>query len=224
MTLNLSGGVAGGDRLATEIALGPGARALVAGQAAERFYRALPDSPPARVRVRLSVAEGASLEWLPQETILFDAARLDRRLDVDVAHGARFVGVESLVLGRAAMGESVERLRLRDVIAVRLGGRLVLHDAVQLAGEARRILERPATGKGLRAFATVLCAGLEDAALLDSVRDALSAAPVEAGVSAWDGLLVARMAAEDGARLRAAVVTVLKVLRDGAALPRVWRC
>ena len=224
MTLNLSGGVAGGDRLATEIALGPGARALVAGQAAERFYRALPDSLPARVRVSLSVAEGARLAWLPQETILFDAARLDRRLDVDVARGARFVGVESLVLGRAAMGEHVERLQLRDVIAVRLGGRLVLHDAVRLVGEASRILERPATGGGLRAFATVLYAGPESAALLDPVRDALSVAPAEAGASAWDDLLVARLAAEDGARLRAAVVTVLRVLRDGAALPRVWQC
>jgi urease accessory protein len=224
VTLNISGGVVGGDRLATDVSLSPDARAIVAGQAAERFYRALPHSAPSHVRTRLTVAQGASLEWLPQETILFDAASVDRRLDINLALDSHFLGVECLVLGRAAMGESVERLHLRDVIEVRLGGKLVLHDAIRLTGEARRTLARPATGGGSRAFATVLYAGPDGPRLLNLVREVLGASPAEAGASAWDGLLVIRIAAESGAALRATVTAVLRVLRGGAELPRVWLC
>jgi urease accessory protein len=224
ITVNLSGGVAAGDRLDVGVALGPGTRALVAAQAAERFYRAASGSPPARLRTVLSVAEGGALEWLPQESILFDGTRLDRALEVDLAGDARFLGVESLVLGRAAMGETVARLHLRDLIRVRREGALMLHDAVRLmSDDASGVLARRATGGGMRGFATVVRAGPGSEALLGPVRDALADAPAEAGASAWDGLLVARVAAPDGARLRAAVVAALGALRDGAPLPRVWR-
>jgi urease accessory protein len=223
-TVNLSGGVAGGDQLAVQVSLQPGARATVSGQAAERFYRALPGSPPARVRTTLAVAEGGSLEWLPQESILFDRSSLDRSLDVELAADARFLGVESLVLGRAAMGETVEQVHLRDLIRVRRGGELLLHDAVRLDGGARELLARRATGGGMRAFATLTLAGPGADTLLDRVRDALAGTPAEAGASAWDGLLVARLAAADGAGLRTAVVAALAALRGGRALPRAWAC
>ena len=83
----------------------PGARASIAAQAAERFYRALPGDAPSRLRTRIAVEAGAAAEWLPQETILFDRCALDRRLELELAEDAWFLGVESLVFGRAAMGE-----------------------------------------------------------------------------------------------------------------------
>ena len=100
VTLNTGGGVAGGDRLDLTFSAAPGAQLVVAAQAAERFYRAASFDVPAAVRTHLQIAEGASLEWLPQETILFDRCALDRRLDIDVAANARFLGVETLVFGR----------------------------------------------------------------------------------------------------------------------------
>jgi len=221
VTMNLSGGIAGGDRLDSRFVIGEGARASIAGQAAERFYRALPASPPARVRARIEITAGAAAEWLAQESILFDRCAMDRRLDVDLAADAHFLGVEMLVFGRAAMGETVRHAVLRDVIAVRREGRPVLREAIRLDGAADEMLHRPAIAAGARAVATLVHVAPDAEARLDAVRAALQAA--DAGASAWDGLLVARILAPDGAALRRIVVATLAALRD-RPLPRVWLC
>jgi urease accessory protein len=218
--LNTGGGVAGGDRLDVAIGAGPGARATVAAQAAERIYRAV--DAPSRVRTVLTVADGAALEWLPQETILFDRFSLDRRLQVDIAPGARFLGVETLVFGRAAMGETVRQGRLRDLIRVRRGGELLLHDAIRLDGAIDAILARPATGGGARVISTLVCVAPDAGGFLDPVRDALGHA--EAGASAWNGMLVARVLGRDSAEVRHTVIAALNVLRASRPLPRVWLC
>jgi urease accessory protein len=220
VTLNTSGGVAGGDVLETAIAVAAKSRATIASQAAERFYRALPGSAASSVRTRIAVAKGGAAEWLPQETILFDRCAVRRHLRVELAEDAWFVGVESLVFGRAAMGEVVERASLRDVIEVRRGGRLLLHDAIRLDGEVAATLQRSAIADGARAVATVVHVAPDAETALDSVR----AASPKCNASAWDGMLIVRMLAADSASLRSAVIAVLAVLREGRPLPRVWLC
>jgi len=223
VTLNSSGGVAGGDALDTAVTVGPGTRATVASQAAERFYRALPGTAPARVSTMLNVAPGAALEWLPQESILFDRCAVQRWLSVDLAGGdAWFLGVEQLVFGRTAMGEAVRDAWVRDRIELRRDGRLLLHDAIRLDGPVQSLLDRQATGGAARGVATLVHAAPDAESRLDALRGAL--AGYEAGASAWDGLLVARIVAADGACLRAAAVAGLAVLRAGRPLPRVWLC
>ena len=224
IVLNTSGGVAGGDRLELAFELREGARATITAQAAERFYRALPGSDPAFVRNGLRVAAGASLEWLPQETLLFDRCAVDRRLEVELADDAWFLGVESLVFGRAAMGERVAQARLRDGFRVRRGGRWLLHDAVRLDGEVDAMLRRASIAGGARAVATLVHVAPDAEAALDRVRAVLADTVAEAGVSAWNGMLVARILAFDAAVLRRAVVAVLTVLRAPRPLPRVWLC
>jgi urease accessory protein len=220
--LNSSGGVAGGDVLETTIAAGPGTQVTMASQAAERFYRALPGTPPAQVSTALHVAPGAALEWLPQESILFDRCALQRRLTVDLAQDAWFLGVEQLVFGRIAMGETVHGAWLRDLVQVRRDGCLLLHDAIRFDGPVQSLLDRRATGGAARGIATLIHAAPDVETKLDALRLAL--AGHDAGASAWDGLLIARIAASDGACLHAAVVAGLDVLRAGRPLPRVWLC
>ncbi len=220
--LNTGGGVAGGDRLDLALSVGLGGQATIAAQAAERFYRALAADAPSRVRTRLTVASGAALEWLPQETILFDRSALDRRLDVDLAADARFLGVETIVFGRAAMGETVRQGWLRDLIRVGRGGELLLHDAIRLNGDIAAALGRPAIGGGASVVATMVYVAPDAGAKLDAVRDALGSA--EAGASVWNGMMVARILGADSASVRAAVVAALGVLRDARPLPRVWLC
>ena len=220
VTLNTSGGIAGGDRLDSAFTVRSGARATIAAQAAERFYRALPGSAPSQVRTRIVVADAAAVEWLPQETILFDRCALDRRLHVELAADASFLGVESLVFGRAAMGESVEQASLRDAIQVRRAGRLLLHDAIRMDGAVAVMLQRAAIADGARAVATLVHVAPDAEAALEPVREVLP----NGGASAWDGMLVARVLALDGASLRASVVAALHVLRAGRPLPRVWNC
>jgi urease accessory protein len=220
--LNTGGGVAGGDRLDVSIGVGSGGRVTVAAQAAERFYRTLAQDAPSRVRTRLTVEAGAALEWLPQETILFDRCALDRRLEVDLAPDASFLGVETLVFGRAAMGEQVRQGWLRDLIRVRLGGELLLHDAIRLDGEIHARMQGPAVGGGAGVVATLVYVAPDAGDKLDAVRNALGAA--EAGASVWNGMLVVRVLGADSASVRLTVVAALAELRQARALPRVWLC
>lgn len=225
VTLNTSGGIAGGDALNSAFGVGTGARVTIAAQAAERFYRALPGSA-SHVRTRIAVSYGAAVEWLPQETILFDRCALDRRLSVDVAADAWFLGVESLVFGRAAMGERVAHASLHDVIELRRGGRLLLHDAIRMDGEVAALLQRPAIAGGAGAMATIVHVAPSAEGKLDALRSIpLCAATCPAGGRGESGgMLIARVLAADGASLRAAVVAALCVLRDHRPLPRVWLC
>ncbi len=221
VTLNSSGGVAGGDTLALRLEAGPATSATIASQAAERFYRALPGTHAA-VTTEIAVQPGARLEWLPQETILFDGTAMRRRLAIDLAPGSCFLGVETLIFGRTAMGETVQNAAIDDLIEIRRGGRLILHDRIRFSGPVAPVLARAASAAGSCAAATVVHVAPDAETRLDPVRQALAAH--DAGASAWDGMLLARIVARDGACLRQAVVATLHVLRDGRPLPRVWLC
>lgn len=223
VTLNTSGGITGGDRLETHLSVSPGAAAIFASQAAERFYRALPASAPAHIRTTLTVAPGARAEWLPQETILFEDCAADRVLSIDLAGDASVLGLETLVFGRTAMGETIRHARLRDTIRIRRDGRLILHDAIRLDGDAA-VLDTKAGANANRAMATLFHVAPNAPARLDALRAACENAPAEMGVSAWNGMLIARILAPDAARLRATVTLALNLLRDGRPLPRVWMC
>jgi urease accessory protein len=220
--LNTGGGVAGGDRLAVSISVGPDAYATIAAQAAERFYRARATDDPSHVRTRLGVAAGGFLEWLPQETILFDRSALNRRLDVDLALDARFLGVETVVFGRTAMGERIGQGTVRDLIRVRRDDELLLHDAVRIDGDIDDLLQRKAIGAGARVVATIVYVAPDTAEKLIALR-AMPAA-CEAAASAWNGMLVARVLGPDSAAVRRTVIAALTVLREDRPLPRVWLC
>jgi len=219
--LNTAGGITGGDRLRYEVDIGAGARAVITGQAAERIYRRC--HGVAEVENRLSVAAGASLAWLPQETILFDRSALARRLTADVAEGATLLAAESLVLGRAAMAETVRSAEVSDSWRIRRGGRLIFADALRLDGDPTAILAGPATARGARAFATLVLVAPDAEARLDIARATLEGAEGEAGASAWNGMLVARLIAPTGQALRHDLVRLIETLR-GAPMPRVWHC
>jgi urease accessory protein len=220
--LNSGGGVAGGDRLNVSIAAGPGSQATIAAQAAERYYRIRSTDAPSRVNAHLTVNPGGALEWLPQETILFDQSALERRLEVDLADDARFLGLETVVFGRQAMGERVRQGWLRDLILIRRNNELLLHDAIRIDGAIDAKLQNTAVAAGARVVATIVYVVPDAAQKLDAVRLAL--AGVEAAASVWNGLLLARILGPDSDTVRRTVVAVLSVLREDRPLPRVWLC
>ena len=220
--LNSAGGVTGGDHLVFEAHFGTGVTATATTQAAERIYRR--SEGVGRIDNRLVVEAGAQAHWLPQETIVFDGAGLRRRLDVDLLGDARLFAVESIVLGRTAMGEEVTTVDLADNWRIRRDGRLVYADALRLSGDSRAILSGGATGRGARAFASLLVAHAEAASQLDRARDLIASLAVdgiEAGASAFDGLMSIRCLALDGRRLRTIVEPLIETL-TGRPLPRAW--
>ena len=222
VTMNISGGIAGGDALSVAIGLDAHTWACIAGQAAERVYRAL-GAEPARLRTVLRVGAGATLHYLPQETILFDGFALARSLDIELAANAHYLGVESLVFGRQAMGESVRTGHLRDQVSLRRDGKLVFQDMIRLDGDIQAVLTRKAVANGATAMASMIYACENAAARLDELRAAVQDQGCEAGATMLDGVLLLRLLAPSSARLRAGLCAALHVCRNGKALPRVWQ-
>jgi urease accessory protein len=221
VTMNISGGVAGGDVLHTAITLAAGARVCVASAAAERVYRALNPAAPSQITTSITLGAGARLDYLPQETILFDGFALQRSLDISLAPDAEFLGVESLVFGRQAMGETLQTGWLRDNIRLYRGGALLFQDMTRLDGNVTEILRGRAIAAGNCAMASIIYAATDAAARLHQVRDALQSHL--AGATVMDGVLRARILAPSAILLRRCVAAVLKLCRNGRPLPRVWQ-
>ncbi len=216
--INTSGGLTGGDRIIWHVEAGTDTDAVITTQACEKVYKA--SSGVAEVVTTISVQDGASLAWLPQETILFDNGYLTRRLDVDLAADAEFVGVEAVILGRKAMGETVDAGLFRDRWRIRREGVLIHAEETRLDGAISGITAEAAVLGGQLAFATLIYCGAYAEAYLPKIRAILDDA--EGGASCWEGKLLVRIAAEDGFALRKLLIPVISVLRKGAALPKVW--
>lgn len=221
VTVNISGGIAGGDALSTDIALGPNARLSLATQSAERIYRAL-HGRPAQITTSISLGAGAEMDYLPQETILFDGFALNRSLDIDLAEGATFLGVESLVFGRQAMGERVTTGALRDRITLRRDGKLALQDMTRLDGDIAAQLGRKAVADGAMATAALIYAGPDAAEILPDLRTSL--APFKAGASCpANNIIFCRILAPSAISLRNCLLAAIRQCRPGRSLPRVWQ-
>lgn len=217
--VNTSGGVTGGDRLSVRAQLGPDTALALTTQAAERIYRTH-DGSTGRIDTRVEVGARARLDWLPQETILFDHARLSRRLHIDLAPDATLLVCETLVFGRAAMGERVQALHLEDRITVERGGVPLYRDGIRISGNAQAQMARPATGAGAGAVASLVFVSPLADTLITPLRALL---PATASASLrGDGVLCLRALAPDSLALRRFMIPVLELL-SGRPLPAVWR-
>ncbi|MCX7361583.1 MAG: urease accessory protein UreD [Alphaproteobacteria bacterium] len=215
--ITTSGGVTGGDTLKLAVEVGPGARAIASTQAAEKIYRAAATGNRCTIDVTATVGEGASLDWLPQETIVFQGARLARRSVAHVAPGGSLLACEMVVLGRAASGERFVSGLLLDSWSVRRSGKLAWTDTLRVEGESP-------LGAGFgtaNALATVIGVWDDPQPRFEKARTLLEAADkVRAGVTLVNGILVARLLGE-ATVVRAAVTRFLGDFR-GQRLPRVW--
>ena len=216
--VNTAGGIAGGDRFDIDIRAGEGARLTLTTAAAEKVYRA--GGPAAGLNIALKAEAGAHLAWLPQETILFDRARISRRIDIDLAADARLLLCEIVVFGRAAMGERMRHGEFIDRWRLRRGGRLVFAETIRLDGEIGEKLAQPAIANGGVAIGTALIVP-GDEAVVERIREGTDTFGGEVGISAWNGFAMARFCAQDAARLRADMMAVLG-RASGMALPRLW--
>jgi urease accessory protein len=216
--VNTGGGIVGGDQLEFEIAAGEGASLSLTSQASEKIYRS--DGTYAKISLLLTAQPRSNLAWLPQEAILFDRARVGRRIEADVAKDASLTICESVIFGRAAMGETVNAGSIRDRWHVRRDGKLIFADALTLDGPVGKILKKSAVAGGANAVATLLQVAPDCAERLDTVRAALAQQEVEAGASAFDGILIVRILAQESMSLRSAILSTLSAL--GANPPRAF--
>jgi len=217
--INTGGGMAGGDRMKAEIALAANAAVVVTTQAAEKIYRS--QGAPTEICIDLNLASGSRLDWLAQETILFSGSRWGRQLSADIAADASLTIAESIVFGRVAMDEIVDRGSCHDRWRVRRDGKLVFAEDMRLDGNPAGLLAAKASGNGARALATVLHIAPNAEQRVDEARELLAGASSECGASAWNGMLLMRLLSRDPQALRADLVRFLESFRH-AWMPRAW--
>ncbi|MFK7879067.1 urease accessory protein UreD [Roseobacter sp.] len=217
--INTAGGITGGDAFTISGTAGEGSELTLTTQAAERAYRAQAGQTGQFI-TQLNVVESARLNWLPQETILYDGCALRRRLDVEVANNARFLMVEPVLFGRRAMGEDVRDMSFDDQISIKHGGTVIYRDGLSLRGNVAAQLDRPAIADGARAMASLVLVAPEAEAHIAPLRAMIGSC---GGASLLrPGVLVARLLAGDGFDLRKHLVPVLDHLTN-TQLPKCWR-
>ncbi|HEX7109906.1 MAG TPA: urease accessory protein UreD [Aestuariivirga sp.] len=210
--INTSGGLAGGDRF--EVDVRAESDFCLTTQAAEKIYRSL--GCETRVATRLRAEGNARLLWLPQEAILFNGAQLKRSFDAELDRNATLLAVETVVLGRKAMGESLTEFSFHDHWRIRRNGKLIFSDDLRF--DPMRVRGAAALG-GREAFATIVLAGRDTELFLEPLREIIG---MSGGVSAWDGKLIARLVGADGFDLRKTLIPALKLLSGKVQLPKVW--
>jgi urease accessory protein len=225
--INTAGGVAGGDRLECSVVVLPGASIAVTSQAAEKVYRALHE--PAQVVTRLKAQKSAKLAWLPQETIVFNRARLHRTTEVELFSGAELLALEWLVLGRTAHGEVMVGGSITDNWRVKRDGRLIWADSFRVTDEIFPHLRTKALLSNCTAIATLIYFGPCLEKRLDFLREMIPSPGCDRAATLVSGLIVVRFAAKESSDLKLALRSFLEQygpeLGSGPfRVPKMWSC
>ena len=225
--INTAGGIAGGDRLEYGITALANASIAVTSQAAEKVYRALDE--PSRITTKLSAHGLAKLAWLPQETIVFNRASINRQTEIEISSGSELLALEWLVLGRAAHGEEVVGGCIIDSWRVKRDGRLVWADTFRATDDMFSHLHRTALLSDCKAIGTLIYFGPQVDARLEGLREMALRSGCQCAATLVAGLVIARFAARLSSDLRWAVRGALqqfsRELGGGPfRVPRMWSC
>jgi urease accessory protein len=228
IVLHPPSGIAGGDHLAISAALDAWAHAQLTTPGAGKWYRS--GGAKASQRIAFAVGEGAALEWLPQETIVFDGARARMETRVALAADSRYIGWDILCLGRAAAGERFENGRFDLFFRVDRGNAPIWLERGSFDGNDAK-LSSPAGWAGATVCGTLLCTFPElpqqAASLLEACRKIIPADAANHGLSALPGMLVARYLGDSSEAARHWFADLWAILRPAccgrpAVTPRIW--
>ncbi|WP_223247405.1 urease accessory protein UreD [Sulfuriferula sp. AH1] len=227
IVLHPPGGIAGGDTLEIRVVLDRASKALLTSPGAGKWYRSA--GAQASQRLNFTLAKGSVLEWLPQETILFDGARARMDMQVELEQGAMFMGWEIVCLGRAAAGERFAHGHLRQTVRINLAGKPVWREYGDLAGGAP-LLHSPAGLAGCTVMGTLIFAGKTvPVSLLGACRNIAvnDHAGEHCGVTALPDVLIARYLGHKSEAAKRYFIALWQLLRPFAAgkkasIPRIW--
>ena len=220
---NTSGGIAGGDTSHVDILVAQNAQALVTGQAAEKIYRSI--DMPASIRTVIKIEDGSTLEYLPQESILFNGAKLNRAVNISLGARSCLLLSEMFVLGRWAMNEDFTRGIFLDRWSIDVAGQPIWREGLRVEGGLSSLSSSLGFANA-RALATIFYAGANAAEVLGLARDVIG--PM-GGATIVRGMLVVRMLGNEAGMLKQQLGEIISIIRAAALgrpaeVPRVWRC
>lgn len=217
------GGIAGGDRLDISASVGANAWAQLTSPGAAKWYRA---AGPAYQQLDIKVAAGGTLEWLPQESIVFSEAKAELTTRIDLEGDARLFYWDVVALGRPASGERFDHGHFQAHLDIRRDGKLLWHERQRIVGNDG-LLDSPIGLGGKPVFATLIVTGELDAELMERCRELAEHSPVRGDLSQLPGLIIARCLADEALHARAWLIALWKLLRPAllgreAVAPRIW--
>ena len=220
---NTSGGIAGGDTSHVEILVAQNAQALVTGQAAEKIYRSI--DMPASIRTVIKIEDDSTLEYLPQESILFDGAKLNRAVNISLGASSCLLLSEMFVLGRWAMKEDFTRGIFLDRWSIDVAGQPIWREGLRVEGGLSSLSSSLGFANA-RALATIFYVGANAGEVLGLARDAIG--PM-GGATIVRDMLVVRMLGNEAGVLKQQLGEIISIIRAAALgrpaeVPRVWRC
>ena len=218
--LNTSGGMTDGDIFNIDVQAKE-CPLVMTTQTAERVYRS-GGTKPAKVKINLSVSNTADLHWLPQETILFNDSKFERTLTVNLSSCSNFLGAETIVLGREAMGENICDCELIDNWRVFRDGNLFHAESFRLSNEVNKIITAPAGCNDARLLSTILYIGNNIDQVADRVANLIKQSSSDCAASSWKNRLVIRLLSAHSASARKDIERLLLTIRQ-QPLPRVWQ-
>ncbi len=216
--LNCAGGVTGGDYFSLSVNCEAKTTLTLTTQAAERIYRAVPGETGC-IETHLEVHEGARMNWLPQETILFEGCSLNRALTIDLHHNSKLLMVEPLVFGRLEMGEEIDHVSVIDGITINRSDQPIHIERIKLSSDVQSHLDRPGVAMGARALASIVYIAPDAEKQLNSTYQLF---PQHAGASLIQSdVLIMRLIANDSNELRLKLVPIIKQINNGE-IPKCW--
>jgi len=221
--LHPPGGVVGGDRLRLKIEVEANAHALVTTPASAKFYRT--QDKLAQQLQALRVASGGILEYLPQDSILFDACRVDMRTRVDLDDGAKFAGWEIICLGRPASGEHFEHGSCRQAYEIYRAGKPLILERTRLQGGAA--MQSAAWGLAGYPVSGTLLISDASAGMLELARGAGADVSGLFSASIVQDVMICRLLGRQGLEVREALAKVWDAIRPAwidraPCRPRIW--
>ena len=221
-----SGGLVGGDVISIKVHAEAETQAMIMAQAAEKIYRSAGDD--CLIDITIKADDGAWFEWLPQETILHQGARMRRQTKLHLSGSARVFAGEFLVFGRHAMGEKMTEGLVRDCWGVSVDGRALWADAFHMDGALDKIIDHAAGLGGARGLANCVYTGPDASDHLDLARTLLETqVNVRSGATVVNGVLLVRWLGSDVFSLRKSFAAFWKKFRNQVGgqpeqLPRLW--
>ena len=217
--INTAGGITGGDKFEIKLNL-TSSKIVATTQTAERLYNSIGST--AKINIHLTIDEVSTLHWLPQETIVFDGALIDRNIRVDMAATSDVVFLETIIFGRQAMGEIVQNGEFTDNWRFYRDGTLFHSEVVSLRSDISQLLKECAGGNGTTSLSTIIVAGKKAEYKKNKVMPLVDRFKSTFGISYWVEKLVVRMLNSDPSILRKEINVLLQELLE-QPLPQVWQ-
>ena len=217
--LNTAGGVTGGDMIDVKINASD-CNLAVTSQTAERFYQS--NMHPALISIDLKIDKQTNFHWLPQETIIFEGAAVDRKITLNMSSDSHCLLAETIVLGREAMGENIQQCHFTDQWRLYIDGKLFHSESIRMIGDVEKLLHSNASANGARMISTIICAGPNTDKLKPIVEKNLASMNSNCACSFFNKKMIIRLLSLNSASGRAELNQMLIALRK-QPMPRVWQ-